>query len=109
MNIYEQQASNRRMTWAIMFVFVVFFVVIGLGFDFFYLSFNPVAAPEYKYNPAGYYEAAVSSQPVPYGTIVALLIGFGMVINSMVNGPAWCCALPWPAAPFPPMRRKSSS
>ena len=74
------------MTWAIMFVFVVFFVVIGLGFDFFYLSFNPVAAPEYKYNAAGYYEAAVSSQPVPYGTIVALLIGFGMVINSMVNG-----------------------
>lgn len=86
MNIYEQQASNRRMTWAIMFVFVVFFVVIGLGFDFFYLSFNPAAEPAYKWNAAGYYDAAVSSQPVPYGTLVALLVGFGMVANSMVNG-----------------------
>jgi len=86
MNIYEQQASNRRMTWAIMFVFVTFFVVIGLGFDFFYLSFNPAKAPDYKWNAAGYYEAGVTSQPVPYGTIAALLIGLGMVANSMVNG-----------------------
>ncbi|OGS07892.1 MAG: hypothetical protein A2270_02450 [Elusimicrobia bacterium RIFOXYA12_FULL_51_18] len=74
------------MTWAVMFVFVVFFLVIGLGFDFFYLSFSPAKSPDYKWNVAGYYEAAVTSQPVPYGTIIALLIGFGMVANSMVNG-----------------------
>jgi len=75
------------MTWAIMFVFVVFFLLIGLGFDFFYLSFNPAKTPNYNYNAAaGYYEAAVTSQPVPYGTIAALVIGVLMVGNSMVNG-----------------------
>ena len=86
MNIYEQQARNRRMTWGIMFVFVVFFLVIGMGFDFFYLRFSPLKAPAYKWNSLGYYEASVASQPVPYGTIFALLIGLGMVANSMVNG-----------------------
>jgi len=60
--------------------------VIGLGFDFFYLNFNPAKTPRYNWNSAGYYEAAVTSQPVPYGTIVALVIGLGMVANSMVNG-----------------------
>ena len=74
------------MTWAVMLVFVVFFLVIGLGFDFFYLSFNPVKSADYKRGASGYYEAAVTSQPVPYGTIFALLIGFGMVANSMLNG-----------------------
>ena len=74
------------MTWGVMFVFVVFFLVIGLGFDFFYLSFNPALTPGYKWNAAGYYEAAAASQPVPYGTIFALLIGFGLVANSMMNG-----------------------
>ncbi len=74
------------MTWGIMFVFVVFFLVIGMGFDFFYLRFSPLKAPAYKWNSLGYYEASVASQPVPYGTIFALLIGLGMVANSMVNG-----------------------
>ncbi len=87
MNIYEQQAKNRRMTWAVMFVFVCFFLAIGLGFDFFFLSFNPAKAPNYQLNNAGYYEAVGrSSQPVPYGTILALLVGVGMVANSMMNG-----------------------
>lgn len=86
MNIYEQQARNRRMTWGVMFVFVGFFLVIGLGFDFFYLSFNPVKASGYTRNSSGYYEAAGASQPVPYGAVFALLIGFGMAANSMVNG-----------------------
>ena len=74
------------MTWAVMLVFVVFFLVIGLGFDFFFLSFNPAKAPDYKLNNAGYYEAAGRSQPVPYGTIFALLVGVGMAANSMMNG-----------------------
>ena len=74
------------MTWGIMFVFVALFLAIGIGFDFFYLSFNPAKAPVYKWNSLGYYEAAVASQPVPYGTILALLIGLGMVANSVANG-----------------------
>ena len=86
MNIYEQQARNRRMTWGVMLVFVVFFLVIGLGFDFFYLNFNPGRAPDYRWNDSGYYAAHAVAQPVPYGTIFALLIGFGMAANSMANG-----------------------
>lgn len=74
------------MTWAVMLGFVAFFLVIGLGFDFFYLSFRPVKTPDYVMNAGGYYDAAVSSQPLPFGTIVALLIGFGMAANSMFNG-----------------------
>ncbi|OGS62419.1 MAG: hypothetical protein A3J79_07990, partial [Elusimicrobia bacterium RIFOXYB2_FULL_62_6] len=88
MNIYEQQASNRRMTWFIMAVFVAFFLFIGLGFDYFHQSFNPAGTPQYVWNNSGYYEAQSSSQPVPYGTIIALLVGFGMVLNSVFNGPA---------------------
>ena len=74
------------MTWGVMFVFVVFFLAIGLGFDFFYLNFSPVKAPDYRWSSAGYYDAVVTSQPLPYGTVLALLIGFGMAANSMMNG-----------------------
>ena len=77
------------MTAAILAAFVALFLVIGLGFDFFYLNFRPKAEPELQLNSAGYYEADTStSQPVPYGTIAALLIGLGMAVNSMMNGPA---------------------
>jgi heat shock protein HtpX len=38
MNLYEQQTANRRKTWLIMFVFVAFLFVLGLGFDSFYLG-----------------------------------------------------------------------
>jgi heat shock protein HtpX len=86
MNIYEQQAANRRMTWGVMFVFIVFFLVIGLGFDFFFLSFNPIKTPEYKLTAFGYYEAAGTSRSVPYGTILALLVGLGMAANGVLNG-----------------------
>ena len=89
MNIYEQQASNRRMTAAIMALFVAFFLALGLGFDFFYLNFSPAAKPQYKRNSDGYYEAQSSSaaSKIPFGTILALLAGLGMAANSMVNGP----------------------
>ena len=89
MNIYEQQASNRRMTAMIMAAFVAFFLVIGLGFDFFYLSFNPAAQPKLKWNDAaGYYETQKASpaSKIPFGTIISLLAGLGMAANSMFNG-----------------------
>lgn len=87
MNIYEQQASNRRMTAGIMAVFIGLFLAMGLGFDYFYLNFNPGATPEYKWNPAGYYEAQGSGgEKIPYGTIGALLFGLGMTANSVFNG-----------------------
>lgn len=38
MNLYEQQSSNRRRTWLIMFAFVAFLFLLGLGFDLFYIG-----------------------------------------------------------------------
>jgi len=38
MNLYEQQTANRRKTWLIMFAFVAFLFVLGLGFDTFYIG-----------------------------------------------------------------------
>lgn len=38
MNLYEQQSSNRRRTWVIIFAFVAFVFLLGLGFDLFYLG-----------------------------------------------------------------------
>ena len=35
MNIYEQQEANRRKTWLVVGIFILFFVFLGLGFDFF--------------------------------------------------------------------------
>ena len=66
MNIYEQQAANRRMTAVIMGVFVAFFLVLGLGFDFFYLNFNPGGKAAVKWNSdGGYYEAQGASRAAP--------------------------------------------
>ena len=45
MNLYEQQASNRRRTWVVMALFVAFLFLLGYGFDVFYLGVRfPVAA-----------------------------------------------------------------
>src|SRR5712692_6033253 len=38
MNLYEQQASNRRRTWLVLLVFIGFLFLLGLGFDLFYLN-----------------------------------------------------------------------
>ncbi|MDP2866788.1 MAG: M48 family metalloprotease, partial [Elusimicrobiota bacterium] len=90
MNIFEQQASNRRMTAMIMGVFIAFFLFIGLGFDYFYLNFNPLGAPQLLMNADGYYEAQApgAGAGIPFGTIIALLVGLGMSVNSLINGPA---------------------
>lgn len=44
-NIYDQQKHNRRYTWLLMFLFVLFFGFIGAGFDFFYNQGLPIATP----------------------------------------------------------------
>jgi len=47
MNLLEQQAANRRRTWLVMAVFIVFVVVIGVGVDLFVIgggeTFIPIA------------------------------------------------------------------
>jgi heat shock protein HtpX len=37
-NLYEQQAANRRKTWLIMSAFILLLLLIGAGFDVFYLG-----------------------------------------------------------------------
>ncbi len=66
MNLYEQQASNRRKTWLIMLAFVAFLFVLGLGFDTFYLG------------TAGGF--------VPVGSIVALGVGSASAAVSYFSG-----------------------
>jgi len=66
MNLYEQQTANRRATWLIMIAFVAIMLVLGLGFDAFYVG------------AAGGY--------VPIGTIAALGIGSASACASYYNG-----------------------
>lgn len=40
MNLLEQQTSNRRRTWLVMAVFVGFLLLLGLGFDRFFLELS---------------------------------------------------------------------
>ncbi len=66
MNIYEQQAANRRRTWIILVAFVGFLVLLGLGFDSFFLD--------------------VSGSPVPIGSLLALAVGSVSAFVGYFNG-----------------------
>lgn len=66
MNLYEQQASNRRRTVFVMLLFVCFLLFIGLGFDLFIVNEGgPI---------------------VPIGTILATGLGFGSAAASFYGG-----------------------
>jgi heat shock protein HtpX len=66
MNLFEQQASNRRRTWAVMVVFVAFLVFLGYGFDRFYLGGGAV--------------------PLPVGSLVALGVGSVSALSGYYAG-----------------------
>jgi heat shock protein HtpX len=66
MNLYEQQASNRRKTWLIMGAFVAFLLVLGLGFDSFYLG--------------------VAGGVAPVGSLLALAVGSVSALVSYYTG-----------------------
>jgi heat shock protein HtpX len=66
MNLYEQQSSNRRKTWLIMFAFVVFLLFLGFGFDAFYVG--------------------VAGGSVPIGTVAALGVGSVSAFASYYHG-----------------------
>jgi heat shock protein HtpX len=66
MNLYEQQAFNRRRTWLVMLVFVGFLVLIGAGFDLFY------------FNAGGRF--------VPVGSAIALGVGSVSALVSYFTG-----------------------
>ena len=67
-NIYEQQAHNKRLTWLVMFGFVLFLGFLGFGFDYYYLGL---------FEDDFYF---------PLGTIVAVIFGSGMAVTSYLNG-----------------------
>jgi heat shock protein HtpX len=54
-NLYEQQSENRRRTWLVMAAFVGFLLLLGSGFDAFYLG--------------------VSGGFSPFGSIIGLAVG----------------------------------
>lgn len=56
MNLLEQQASNRHRTWLVMGLFILFFLIVGIGADVFVFGGNA---------------------SLPIGTIGALLFGGG--------------------------------
>jgi heat shock protein HtpX len=66
LNLLEQQAMNRRRTWIIMFAFVAFLFVLGLGFDSFYLG--------------------EAGGVVPIGSLLALGVGSVSALASYYNG-----------------------
>jgi heat shock protein HtpX len=65
-NLYEQQTSNRRRTWLIMTAFIAFLLLLGMGFDAFFVG------------EAGGY--------VPIGSIAALGVGSVSALVSYYNG-----------------------
>lgn len=66
MNLYEQQARNRRLTWLAMAAFVAVLLVLGAGFD-----------------AAGYVSEGAF---VPIGSAVALLYGAGSATHAYFRG-----------------------
>ena len=66
MNLYEQQTANRRKTWLIMFAFVAFLFVLGLGFDTAYLG--------------------GLGGSIPIGSILALGVGSVSAVASYYSG-----------------------
>ena len=66
MNLYQQQASNRRKTWLVMLAFIAFFLILGLGFDAFYLG-----------TTGGFF---------PIGSVVALGVGSVSAASSYFSG-----------------------
>jgi heat shock protein HtpX len=65
-NLYEQQTSNRRRTWLVMAAFVALLLLLGFGFDSFYIG--------------------AAGGAVPVGTLAALAIGSGSALASYYGG-----------------------
>jgi heat shock protein HtpX len=66
LNLYEQQSANRHKTWFVIFLFVGFLFLLGVGFDSFYIG-----------GGGGF---------VPIGSIVALAVGSVSAIATYVGG-----------------------
>jgi heat shock protein HtpX len=65
-NLLEQQASNRRRTWIVMAIFVIFLAVIGSGMDLFIVGGGQTY--------------------IPFATLLAVAIGSGQAWWSLQRG-----------------------
>ena len=63
MNLYEQQASNRRRTWLVMAIFIALLALLGAGFDWYLFG-----------------------APTPFGVGVALAVGSASAASSYFQG-----------------------
>ena len=87
MNIYEQQAKNKRLTVMMMASFIALFLAIGLGFDFFYLGTIRNKQTKLQVNDYGYYESKEQKGVfLPFGTAGSLLFSVIMSLNGVFNG-----------------------
>ena len=66
MNLYEQQTANRRKTWLVMCLFMGFLLLLGIGFDAFFIG-----------GLGGY---------VPIGSVLALGVGSVSAIATYMGG-----------------------
>jgi len=94
MNIYEQQAANKRSTMLIVGAFVLLFAAIGFGADVFLLGY-PVAGINDRTEQAQPYTDAWGNlvhpvpgpkETAPFATFIALVIAGGFILNSFNNG-----------------------
>lgn len=74
MNLFEQQAANRRKSRWLIFAFLLFFAWLGLGGDF--LAWQYTSGGE----PGGYRHS------FPWGGILLGLIGLGVIVNVRRTG-----------------------
>ncbi|MBI4443820.1 MAG: M48 family metallopeptidase [Acidobacteria bacterium] len=74
MNIYQQQQANRKRTWLIVAIFIVFFAFLGLGFDYFYLGYDP-----WTTEPG-------MGMPLPLATIFSIVFSSGWAWWGMLYG-----------------------
>ena len=72
MNIYEQQAANRKTTAIVIAVFVLFFIFLGLGFDLFFFGDTSWLEPDGSAS-----DGSGGGALLPFGTIAALAIASG--------------------------------
>jgi heat shock protein HtpX len=80
MNLYEQQKANRKNTAVVVVIFILFFALLGFGFDYFYFGFRPGARAMQSRRLAGGYEPDAEPSPgigFPIATVIALLLGSG--------------------------------
>jgi heat shock protein HtpX len=86
LNLLEQQAANRRRTWAVMVLFAAFLALIGYGFDRYFLGMEGIGIP--LGSVAGLAFGSVSALSSYYGGDRAVLASAGAIPLEQALGSA---------------------